>query len=125
LGRIIDEQHWHRCKPWIEAALAQSNGFETIEDVEASIDDGSYQFWAGEKSAAITEVVRYAKRKALNVVHGGGDLTELLDDLEPQMCRHAKRVGCDTIMGVGRMGWKRVCEPRGYRLAWVTMMKDI
>lgn len=125
MDRIVNEPHWQRCKPWIEAALAQSNGFETIEDVEAGINDGSYQFWADENAAAITTILRFARRKALMVVHGGGDLTELLERLEPQMERYAQQRGCDAIMGQGRKGWERVCKTRGYRLAWVAMMKDV
>ncbi len=118
-------QEWVRCRPFIEAALARSPGFETIADVERLIAEGRYQFWPGDAAAAITEVGVYAQRKALTVVHGGGDLDELIDRMEPAMCAYARANGCDLIMGTGRKGWQRVCERRGYRFGWLVMVKDL
>ena len=118
-------ENWARCRHWIEAALGKSDGFETIEDVQKMITTGQYQFWPGKKSAAISEVANFARRKALIVVHAGGDLKEILTDLEPQMCAFAKSVGCNTIMGNGRKGWERASAPAGYRFAWLVMMKEL
>jgi len=119
------QEQWQRCKPWIEAALKHSPGFETIEDVERLVAAGSYQFWQSDECAAITELCNYAQRKVLNVVHGGGDLTSLLDVLEPQMAAYAQANGCDGIMGTGRKGWERPSEKRGYRFACIVMIKDL
>jgi hypothetical protein len=44
-----------------------------------------------------------------------GDIGELLDELEPQMCAFARAQGCTLIMGTGRKGWERVTRQRGYR----------
>ncbi len=109
----------------IEAALAQSLGLETIEDVEAFIADGSYQAWFGRNSCIITEVGFYPRGKVLNVVHGGGDLKELLDEMEPALCDWARQIGCRAIMGVGRKGWERACRAKGYRHAWTAMFKPL
>jgi hypothetical protein len=98
---------------------------ETIEDVERLVASGSYQFWAGRDSAAITEMFSSPQRKVLVVKHGGGNLDELWNEMEPQMCAFAAAHGCTSIMGEGRMGWKRVTEKRGYRLAWISMIKDL
>ena len=29
------------------------------------------------------------------------------------------------MVGLGRMGWKRVTEKRGYRFGWVAMVKQL
>lgn len=122
---IVADPDWRRCRPMIEAALAHSPGYETIEDVERLIDDGTYLFWAAEQSAVVTEVSQYQRRRVLTVMHGGGDLAELLDYVEPALCVYARSIGCDAISGIGRRGWDRECKKRGYRLAHITMIKDL
>ena len=116
---------WARCKHWIEAALAHAPGLETIEDVERAIERGSYQVWFGRDCCAVTEIADYARARALVVVHGGGDMSELLDELEPAMCAFARAQGCTLIMGTGRKGWERAAGPRGYRFGWITMVKTL
>lgn len=118
-------QGWSHCRPWIAAAIATGPGVETIEDVERLIASGRYQFWAGRNAAAVTEVIEFQRRKILTVIHGGGDLGELLDEIEPALCEYAREQGCDGIMGLGRKGWERVTSARGYRLAYIAMMKDL
>ncbi len=121
----VAAREWARCRHFIEAALGQSPGFETIEDVERLIADGRYQFWPGENCAAVTEIAEFARAKMLVVMHGGGDLIELLEEMEPALCAFARVAGCDGIMGFGRKGWQRVCERRGYRFGWLAMVKDL
>ncbi len=114
---------WARCRHFIESALAHSPGLESIDDIERGIAEGRYQFWPGENCAAITEIADFARAKMLVVLHGGGDLSELIDGMEPALCTFARAAGCDGIMGLGRKGWQRVCESRGYRFAWLAMVK--
>jgi hypothetical protein len=125
MDSIVTTAEWQRCKPWIEAAVATNGGLETIEDVEQLIDQGHYQFWQTPKSAVVTSIDKYPRIKALTVVHGGGDLSDLFDVLEPFLCRYAKSIGCDVIMGVGRRGWDRESQKRGYRFAHITMTKEL
>jgi len=125
-GLATDAQRqWRRCRPYIEAALARSPGLASIEDVEHRIASGAYQFWPGKRSACITEIAEFARAKALIVVHGGGDLSELVDKMEPALADFARAAGCDLIMGTGRKGWARVLEKRGYRFGWIVMLKAL
>ncbi len=116
---------WQRCRHHIEAALARSPGLESIADVERAIAAGTYQAWFGKRSAAITEIADYGQKKVLTVVHGGGDMGELLNEMEPMFCAFARAMGCDAIMGTGREGWKRMSEKHGYRFGWLVMVKDL
>lgn len=116
---------WARCRGWIEAAVATGPGVETIDDVERLVGEGRYQLFTAPRSAAVTEIAQFTRRRILIVVHGGGDLEELLDVLEPRMCAFACAEGCDAIMGTGRRGWDRVTKKRGYRFAWINMIKDL
>lgn len=122
---MTPQENWARCRPWIEAALETSPGFETIEDVERLIGEGTYQVFPGRNSVAITEIVSYPRRKVLNIVHGGGNLDELLSEIEPMMCAFARSQDCQTIMGTGRKGWERVTKDRGYLFGWISMVKDL
>jgi hypothetical protein len=124
-GHITAADEWARCRHYIEAALAHSPGLEAIEDVERAIERGSYQVWFGKACCAVTEIAHYARGRALVVVHGGGDMGELLHELEPAMCAFARREGCTLIMGTGRKGWERVTEKRGYRFGYLTMVKRL
>lgn len=118
------QDEWARCRPWLEAALAISLGFETIADVKRSIDSCRYQFWPGARSAAITELVEFPRAKVLIVRMAGGDLDELVE-MEKIFCKFARANGCSKIMGEGRKGWERVCEGMGYRYGYVCMAKDL
>lgn len=114
---------WLRCRPWIEAALEHTHGTHTIADIEDGIASGAYQFWCTENSTAITEIIEFPRLKALNFFLLGGDLSELLDILEPHICDFAKFMGCTRVMGTGRKGWERVLADRDYRFGGTTMFK--
>lgn len=118
-------QDWPRCRPWIEAALARGPGLETIDDVERYLSEGSYQLLASPNSAVVIELSQYARRKVLTVIHGGGDLEELEDVVEPALCSIARVNGCTAVMLTGRQGWIREGRKKGYDLAFVVMMKDL
>lgn len=117
-------EEWARCRPFIEAALARSPGFEAIEDVERLIAESKYQFWPGRHAAVVTEIAQYPQKRVLVVQHAGGDMGELID-MEPSIAAFARVAACDAIMGFGRLGWKRIWERRGYRFGWVAMVKHL
>jgi hypothetical protein len=73
----------------------------------------------------VTAVEIYPAKKVLTVIHGGGDLRELLDVIEPQLCKYALAVGCSAIMGTGRKGWEKPCLARGYSFGWIAMHKEL
>lgn len=104
---------WVRCKPWIEAALEYTHGTHTIEDVELGIEQARFQFWPGQKSAAVTEVVEYPRAKALNIWLCGGDVEELLE-MVPSWESFAKYLECDRLAGGGRVGWNKFLKSHGW-----------
>lgn len=119
-----DRSEWLRCRPWIEAALTYADGTHTIEDIEAGIASGRFQFWAGKRCALVTEIIEYPRLKALNFFLIGGDLGELMQ-LEPQISGWARAHGCSRALGVGRKGFERVFAAHGFRPKWTYIAKDL
>ena len=124
-GAASARQEWSRCRPWIERALPYCYGTHTIEDVEQQIAEGRLQFWPGEACAVVTEIVEYPRLKALNFFLIGGDLTELLEQMEPAVIAWAKALGCTRVASVGRKGWERVLKPLGYSKTLSMLLKPI
>lgn len=116
---------WARCREWIRAAVDSSPGFETIEDVEAKIEAGAYQFWPALSSAAITELQVFPTERVLMVLYGGGNLIELMEKMEPEFCTFARFLNCSAIGGIGRRGWDRVARKHGYEFATIMMVKRL
>ena len=116
---------WERCKPWIEAALEYAHGTHTIEDIEGGLRAGKFQFWSGRECAAVTVIIVYPRLKALNFFLLGGNLDELLNELEPAICAIARRIGCTREFGVGRKGFERVLKAKGYTPMWTYCSKEI
>lgn len=122
------QQHydeWARCRPWIEAALPYCQGTHTIEDIEAGIARGDFQFWPGERCAVITEVNHFPRLSLCNYFLVGGDLTELIEQMEPVICAWARTQGCTRMTEAGRRGWEKPLGKIGYRVGWTVMMKDL
>jgi hypothetical protein len=116
---------WERCRHYIEAALGNSPGFESIEDVERLLEDGTYMLWTGADSAVVARIVIYPNRKVFEIMHGGGDKAELIHRLGPLMESFALRQGCDAMAVMGRKGWIREGEKIGWHLGYVCMMKSL
>lgn len=116
---------WERCKPWIKASISESPLADSIETIEKRLEAGSYNLASSPNAAAIVEIANFDGKRAMIVRFGGGDLRELLDEIEPRVCLVAKQSGCEILLSEGRSGWKRSAEAKGYKLAWITMVKEI
>ncbi len=115
---------WDRCKHWIEAALQYADGTHTLEDIRQGIAEDRFQLWTGEKSAIVTEILTYPRKKAVNFFLIGGDLDEL-KLMEPVICEWAKHKGCDRSIGIGRKGLMRVFADAGYQPRWQYIAKEL
>ena len=120
-----DRSEWLRCRPWIEAALPYARGTHTIEDIEAGIARGQFVFWSGQKSAIITEIIEYPRARVMHYFLLGGDLTELVEFMEPRITHWAKTQGCNAVSGAGRRGFERVFARSGFKPAWTVIFKEI
>lgn len=120
---MIPAEQWQRCRPWIEAALdtCVTHG---IEDIEAGIVSGLYQFWPGKRCAIVTEIATFPKGRVLNIWLLGGDLKELMQ-MRPHVEAWGKAQGCKWADGFGRPGWGRVLGKHGYRAVGTSYSKGL
>jgi hypothetical protein len=112
-----------RCKPWIEDALKYCNGTHLFEDVVQSIAESRMQLWAAPKGCMVTEIVVYPRKKVLNIFLAGGELDQLID-MNDDMLEWAKMQGCTGGTMTGRVGWKKVLEPMGWKLMHSHYVKE-
>jgi hypothetical protein len=91
-----------------------------MDDVVAGLLNGEFQFWPGERSACVTEVIEYPRRKALVFWLMGGDLSEAMSKIEPEARAWGEAQGCTLFMGyaVDRPGWTRALQRYGYTPGW-------
>jgi hypothetical protein len=112
-----------RCRKWIEDALEYCNGTHVWEDVVQAIAESRMQLWAAPKGCMVTEIVVYPRKKVLNIFLAGGDLSQLLD-MNNDMAEWAKKQGCTGGTLTGRVGWKKVLEPMGWKLLHSHYVKE-
>lgn len=125
MDRPSAQDEWQRCRGWIEDALEHDGGFYKIEDIERLIGEGNAHFWAGERSAAVSQFWWMPRCKILNLWLAGGDMTELVDVLFPIAQTWAIHQDCSRIMLAGRPGWQRVFAPHGFKLLSTVLLKDL
>ena len=108
-------ERWLKARPHLLPAIQRLGGTHTEEDVFFAICRGAMQLWLGDASAIVTEIVRYPRKSALNIMVAGGDLTDI-KRAEERLTAFAIRNGCARIQAGGRDGWVRVfprCKRNG------------
>lgn len=115
---------WARCRPYIAAALDAADRLTTLAEVERQIEAGEAQFWAGQRSACVTQVIPYCEGKALNLWLCGGALTELRAML-PAIEAWARGQGCRAEYLAGRPAWRGVLSRHGFTPGHVVFEKEL
>jgi hypothetical protein len=113
-----------RCRPFLQSALDRGGNTHTLEDIAAGVAAGTYHFWPGERSAAVTEVFQYPRARYLNVFLAGGDMDEILQ-MEPCFCSWGKHLGCSRIFLIGREGWGKVLKSQGWQTQFAVVSKTL
>mgnify|MGYP003134260862 FL=1 len=115
---------FERCRKHIEAALEYSGGTHDIIDIYEGLYKGTMQLWPAKDSCLVTEIIKYPKKKVLNVFLGGGDLTEILE-MHESVINWAKEQGCTALNMTGRFGWKKPLAKHGWEPMHTSYVKEI
>jgi hypothetical protein len=113
---------WDGCRHIMLPAIERTNGTHTEDDVLIGLMKGQLKLWRSQNSAVVTEFIEYPRMKVLGFFLIGGDLDELLNELEPTICAFAAANGCKRVQGGGRKGWERVLN---YEYGGTHMYKDL
>lgn len=111
-----------RCRPWLENALARTEGAYEWPDILDGLATGHMQFWPAPHGAMITQVVESPRLKTLHVFLAGGDLDQVLDMI-PSLEAFAAFNDCVALTMDGRRGWERVLKD--WTRTSVVMKKEI
>lgn len=114
-------EEFERCYRLIEDALQYSGGLYAAQDIHDGIAEGRYQIWPGSQSVIVTEICRYPRAKAVNVLLGAGDLDEL-KRMAPCVLNWARANECEVATIYGRPGWTRVFKDIGAEPMWTVSL---
>lgn len=115
-----------RLRKHLEAALEYCGGTHTLVDVIEQVYAGHMQFWPGERSAIVTQIVEHPRKRVLAFFLAGGDGAELRE-MRGRIERWAlTEHGCTCATLTGRRGWARsFMVEEGYSADLVHMTKEL
>ena len=102
---------WMKARPIIERAVRY--GKYSIEELDEKVLGMKWALWRGDNSAILTEQWDNDFGPVMTVCYAAGDMDECLrmyDTIEEA----ARCMGCHKMYILGRPGWKRVMETRGF-----------
>jgi hypothetical protein len=106
-------------------ALAMSDGFWTIDDLEQKIAHRRAFFFPGADAAIIGQIEVYpGGKRVFQLLWVTGEIAELVGML-PGVEAMARMMGCEAMLIEGRPAWKRILEANDYRLWSVTLHKAL
>jgi len=121
------QTYWPLARPFIEQAITRTQFPETLEEVFRSLENGAYQLWViGEPihSAVITHIYTLGNHKIGSVAHIGGVLPLILENVD-LLGEWFRSIGCTLYYLSGRKGWEKPLASHGFRLASVTLIKEL
>lgn len=104
---------WLGARDAIMSAVERLSGAYAEEDVVASLLARQSLLWRLGKSAAITEIVNYPRKRYLSVFAAGGELNEVKTIIAAAEI-YAAANKCHGIRIEGRNGWLRWAKELGY-----------
>lgn len=104
----------HSLPDLFDKALAYAGHTHTRADVWEGIKAGRFQYWPGDKSCIVTEIIEFPRTRKLHIFLAAGDLDEILDVLLPQMKEFAREHGCSSITNISRKGFLKRLPAYGF-----------
>ena len=117
--------------PHLETSAEWTKGRAGVDDLVRFIVNGQMQLWVVVEDNTIlghtiTEIKQYPQCKMLVVQYCAmepGTMESVEDKMQEYTERFAKDAGCIGIEFIGRPGWRRVANTRGYDLQSVIYQK--
>lgn len=128
--RLLD-YYWPHVVSYIEDALEHTDQETSLGSILSDIANQKRQLWIvkhnGEYLAGIiTQIEEYfSGLKVGQITFAGGRNHELWDHFTDIVGKWFKEQDCDKIEIIGRMGWKRLYQKRGFEPKYLIMRKDL
>lgn len=124
---------WEHVEPHLIAAVDESEGLLTIDDVIEAAITGEMLVWLvsqpkiGKITAAFTtRFIAYPAKNALAIdLVGGSELSRWQRMALSKITEYAKSIGCDHLEGYGRAAWGRILKNDGWRTAYQAFYRDL
>lgn len=122
---MVVTQDVHRYAHHLQRALERSDGSVSAGDLQGLVDAGRLVVFANDRAAIAAEPVKLPDGSwCLSVSLAGGDLSACLE-LHDEAEQAARTLGAKRMSVVGRSGWSRVLNGRGYRVQSVLLSKEL
>lgn len=111
---------WPQVSGWLDDALRKTHSLLTVEDLQRNVRIGTMRLWVVHRddrvvATFVTEIARGGRGGAVNVMALGGALMDnWLDDVVESLDAYARANDCVYVVEMGRSGWNRVLEKRGW-----------
>jgi hypothetical protein len=118
--------------PWLVKMVEWTEGRRTADDIVRRLLNMECVLWitldeSGKPNGAlVTQVEEYPRMRMLHVLHCAGETGQMdgvADQMYEALDQFAKFNRCVGVELIGRPGWKKHVEPRGYKLKAVTFEK--
>ena len=125
------DYYWPHVVSYIQDALEHTDQEISLESILSDIANQTRQLWIikhGNEYLAgiITEIEEYdTGLKVGQVTFAGGRDHDLWDHFTDLVGEWFKEQGCQKIEIIGRLGWKRLYEKRGFKPKYLIMRKDL
>ncbi|MGZ6016478.1 MAG: hypothetical protein ACXWKM_12100 [Phenylobacterium sp.] len=108
------ETDWARCASWLEAALDHAGRTHSLADVRAAVERDEARFWPGPRSALVAVIEADPGERRLLIWLAGGDRDELETTILPLVEAWGRENHCRRALVIGRAGWERRLQSKGY-----------
>lgn len=125
------DYYWPIAVDWIQDALEHTDGETTIDRIRSDIANLQNHLWIikfeDQYLAAIVTLIRihYSGMKTGEIIFAGGKDHEKWDHFEALVGQYFKSEGCKYIDIIGRQGWKRLYEKKGYSAKYLVMRREL
>jgi hypothetical protein len=120
---------WHVVQPMLQPAIDLNEGDFDADHVYENLHKETMQLFLGYNTediiyAAITEICPYQHNRALRIVLMGG--TNINSWVDTDIFENfGKLQGCNRIEIVGRKGWIKKLQSRGYKQTHFIVTKEL
>ena len=125
---IVGQDHvmdmYPTVEPWLRKMAKWTDGRRNEEDIVKRLLTGQANLWItldalGKPNGALVSTIEvYPRMRMLHVLHCAGEKNQMdgvADQMYDALDKFAQYNHCSGIEFVGRLGWKKHVEPRGYK----------